>query len=211
MVFSFKWLFRNKEKEVKKADLAKTKQTPKSITRAQVIVRDNFNHILPETKRSPDIESNAVETPKQKVIEFPSELLQEYGLPEHNEHDILPEFDVLDVRTNKRKNIRASVTEILNDDQWPIHVNTVNLKTRILSVDILSDISGSGLQITSEIPKEKWDTLSFDFHINRDEFSLVWIVRNVLSNNRYWVEFINPPKDQVRIIELTIWSVKAWR
>jgi len=118
---------------------------------------------------------------------------------------------VLDVRTNKRKNIRASITEILNDDQWPIHVNTVNFKTRILSVDTLSDISGSWLQITSEIPKEKWDELSFDFHINKDEFSLVWIVRNVLSNNRYWVEFINPPKDQVLIIEQTIWSVKVWR
>ncbi|MCK9272095.1 hypothetical protein M0P65_00975 [Candidatus Gracilibacteria bacterium] len=58
MGFSIKSLFggNKKENEAKKNSLSNTKPVSKPIIRAQLVVRDNFNHILPETKMSPDLE-----------------------------------------------------------------------------------------------------------------------------------------------------------
>ncbi|EKD65988.1 MAG: hypothetical protein ACD_49C00070G0012 [uncultured bacterium (gcode 4)] len=208
MGFSFKSLFwGNREKEVKKADLAKAKPVSKPVVDAQARVVDMYSRILPEVKKTPDIE---IKKPEKRVIKFSPDLLKEHKLPVYNGDEEPLQFNPIDPRTCVREHLRVESNEIIDKH---INVKTVNLSDpQIVSDDILSNISAGWLQIISSIPKEVWDKLSFDFFMWNDEFSLVWEVRSILTdpenNKRYWIQFIDPPKDQIRALNLIVWTAK---
>jgi len=228
MGFSFKSLFwGNKEEEVKKADLAKTKPVSKPVADVQARVVDMYSRVLPDAKFTPDPVPVVISTPasdekpvekpqkpKEKVIEFSFGLLEEMkenGLDvDFSDLDKPKKFDPNDPNSCNREHLRADSSEILDAH---INVKTVNLSNpQVVSDDILSNISAGWLQIISTVPKEVGDKLSFDFYMGVNEFSFVWVVRSILTdpenNTRYGIQFENPPEDQIKNLNTTIGTAK---
>lgn len=219
----------NKAEEVKKASIAKAKPISKPAADAQARVVDMYTRVLPGTKIAPDpvqtqikpepIENSAPIIPEKKEekkpIEFSLDLLKEMetnGLDvDLSDLDKPKKFNPTDPNSCVRDHLRADSSEILGKQH--ISVKTVNLSNpQEVSNDILSNISAWWLQVISSVPKEVWDKLSFDFFMGVDEFSFIWEVRGILNNDentkRYGVQFIDPPEDQIKILNRTIGTAK---
>ncbi|HBY75361.1 TPA: hypothetical protein DEG21_06005 [Patescibacteria group bacterium] len=97
---------------------------------------DMYSRILPEVKKTPDIE---IKKPEKRVIKFSPDLLKEHKLPVYNGDEEPLQFNPIDPRTCVREHLRVESNEIIDKH---INVKTVNLSDpQIVSDDILSNIS----------------------------------------------------------------------
>lgn len=148
----------------------------------------------------PSHQKAAKKAPVKGGIEFPYELLSEFGLT-------VSETDIdtnMDTEEERRYYQRMDSSVFLDPD---IAIYTNNLTKSIPSQDMLLDISASGLLLVSDRKMEMGDILLLEFRMVTDKFKLKGQVIRSKDKTR-GIKFINPPPEIVDSIERIYGSVR---
>jgi hypothetical protein len=132
-----------------------------------------------------------------------------------------PEIVKPEIITNRpiderRANVRMGINSILLDSKNNniVSINTINGR---ITNDELSNISLWWLQIFSrDSTKKIWDIIDFKFKLGVYKFSLKWEVSNIVKikengKTKYWIKFINIPKEQQIAIQEILGSIKLYK